>query len=571
VRFPTWLKITLVVLLLIGVAFRFVNLNHKVYWHDEVYTSMRAAGYTRGEIDQALFQNHVIPIGELQRFQQIKPASTLADTVHSLAVEDPQHPPLYFAIARFWMQRFGSSLTASRLLPALISLLALPLMYALAWELFTSHGVALMATTLLALSPFDVLFAQTARQYSLLTVMVIASQWLLLRALRGEVKDRRNREADCQRGALAWGWYALSVALGLYTQPFFGLTVMGQAVYVGVDVLAETRRSIGQQPRYTHPGRVCRRFCLAIAAGVMLFTPWLAVLLTNRQRALATTDWSQISPGIDYLVKLWVLSFTSLLFDLDVGFNNPLTFLLRVPALLLIGISLYTLCRRCERSTWLLIVTSILVPFLVLALPDLIIGGKRSAVSRYLVSCYPGIQLAVAYCLATGFSRWRHNTLDSRFQSFGLVKLWLWNSAFVLFVLGSLASLTVSAASYTWWNKDLSYFNWETAQVIRNASAPIVISDIGDDFTNTGDLISLSYLLDKSVPLLLSDGDVNWVKTADFDARIRGATAIAFRPSQPLRKTLDQTYGYMPRLHPAERLWQVPQNRQRDGKLREEL
>ena len=44
-------------------------------------------------------------------------------------------------------------------------------MYVLAREVFASPLTAMFATTILALSPFDILFAQTAaRQYSFLNV-----------------------------------------------------------------------------------------------------------------------------------------------------------------------------------------------------------------------------------------------------------------------------------------------------------------------------------------------------------------------------------------------------------------
>lgn len=215
----TWFGFFIIVLLVLGVFFRFFNLEGKLYWHDEVYTTMRAAGFTRQEIDAELFQNRIFAAPELQKYQRLKPGSTPADTIRSLALEDPQHPPLFFLMARFWMQAFGSSLTASRTLPAILSLLALPLMYGLALELFASRMVAVLATALLALSPFDILFAQTARQYGLLTVMVIGSSFLLLRALR--LKTWQN-----------WGLYALATLIGLYTHPFFGLTLIAQAVYV---------------------------------------------------------------------------------------------------------------------------------------------------------------------------------------------------------------------------------------------------------------------------------------------------------------------------------------------------
>lgn len=483
----TWLRFLIVVLLVLGIFFRFFNLESKVFWHDEVYTNLRAAGFTRQEIDQELFQNQIIAAQELQKYQRPKPGSTAADTISSLAIEDPQHPPLYFLIARFWMQAFGSSLTASRTLPALLSLLALPLMYWLGLELFASRVAALLATALLALSPFDVLFAQTARQYSLLTTTVIGSNFLLLRALRLQTLPN-------------WGLYTLLVTLGLYTHPFFGLTLIAQSAYV---LLLGVRRS---QLR-------AAKVLLAIAVALVLYSPWLVVLTTNYQRLSNTTEWVRGAVDFLYLVKLWILSFTSLFLDLDFGFESVWTYLLRLPILLLIAVAIYTICRHTSRATWLFILTSIFVPFLMLALPDLLLGGKRSAVSRYLISCYPGVQLAVAYLLATK-----------------LLANVRWQGVLTLLLTGSVASCTVSAFSDTWWNKDLSYSNAEVARRINATSCPIVISDIGEDFTNTGDLISLSYLLHDDVRLLLLKQPPN-LKLLQGNSN-----PYVFRPSGKLRE-----------------------------------
>jgi uncharacterized membrane protein len=597
VRFPIWLNRILMLLVVVGILFRFVNLDYKVYWHDEVYTSLRAAGYTRWEIDQELFQNKEIAVGTLQRFQQIKPGSTIADTVHSLAKEDPQHPPLYFAMARGWLKMFGSSMTASRLLPALLSLLGLPLMYALAWELFASHEIALLATTFLALSPFDVLFAQTARQYSLLTVLVIGSQWLLLRAIRRDAKEHKNGNARTQKTWSSWqnwGLYTLSVVVGLYTHPFFALTVIGQAAYLGLEVLFNKSDWIAfGRKTQLKPGISVRNFCFAIATALILYSPWLSVIVTNRQRALATTDWARFSPGIGYLIEQWTLSFTSLFFDLYSSDNVVGTFLGRAPIMLLILVSIYAVCRRCDRSTALFVGTFILVPFLLLALPDLMQGGKRSAVSRYLISCYPGIQLAVSYFIATKLAvrtqysnrrgrqvktfqqcvriLWqRALSFPQRFSTPNSYTLhtaspfpfsrWFWCGVLTLLVTGSVVSLGVSAVADSWWSKDLSIPNPQVARLVSKSSPAIVISDIGDDYTNTGDIISLSYLLDKSTPFLMVNRDeVDWVRTEGFRSKIQGLNAFAYRPTNNLRQTLEKTYGPMKRLL-SERLWLLRQN-----------
>lgn len=500
-----WLLGLLAIAILLGIGFRFFELDRKLYWHDEAYTSIRAAGFTRQEIDDELFQNQIVPAPELQKYQRIKPGSTAADTIHSLALEDPQHPPLYFLMARFWMQQFGSSLIASRSLPALLSLLSLPLMYALAKELFASNLTATLATALLALSPFDLLFAQTARQYSLLTVTVIGSSWLLLRAMR--LQSWRN-----------WVLYALSIALGLYTHPFFSLTLIGQGVFVIFYWLLVKKREL--------PGHVINsQFFLSVTAALILYIPWIYVLGTNLQRASATTDWTRVSPGFLYLVKLWILSFTALFFDLDLGFDSIWTYLFRLPFFMLMIVAIYQVCRRTNQVNWLFILTSIFVPFLMLALPDLILGGKRSAVSRYLISCFPGVQLAVAYFLASNMKN------QQRF----------WRVALATVFTASIASCTVSAFSDTWWSKDLSYFNARVARTInqeaianRSIKDTIVISDRGNDFTNMGDLLSLSYLLDKDVRLMLL------TQSPDSEMLKKYSAPLVFRPSEKLRSALKQ-------------------------------
>ncbi len=379
---------------------------------------------------------------------------------------------------------------------------------------------------------------------------------------------------------------------------FFALTIIGQAAYFGLEALFNRFSNKSDWIAFGRKAQLklwisFRNFCFAIATALILYAPWLFVIVTNRQRALATTDWARFSPGIGYLIEQWTLSFTSLFFDLYSGDNVVATFLGRAPIALLILVSIYVVCRRCDRSTALFVGTFILVPFLLLALPDLIQGGKRSAVSRYLISCYPGIQLAVSYFIATkltfrtqyinrpgrqvetfqqcvkmlwqralsfsqSFSTSNSYTLQTA-THFPLSR-WFWCGVLTLLIIGSIVSLGVSTLADSWWNKDLSVSNPQVARLVSTSSPSIVISDIGDDFTNTGDMISLSYLLDKTTPFLMVNRDeVDWVKTEEFRSKIQGLNAFAYRPTNDLRQTLEKTYGPMKRLL-SERLWLLRQN-----------
>jgi len=68
-----WFRFLIVILLVLGVFFRFANLDLKVYWHDEVYTSFRIAGYTRKELVPQVFNGKVMNPEDLQKYQRPRP------------------------------------------------------------------------------------------------------------------------------------------------------------------------------------------------------------------------------------------------------------------------------------------------------------------------------------------------------------------------------------------------------------------------------------------------------------------------------------------------------------------
>ncbi|MEM9904828.1 MAG: glycosyltransferase family 39 protein [Cyanobacteria bacterium P01_D01_bin.44] len=472
-----------------------------------MYTTIRAAGFTRHEIDQELFQNRFVLAPALQKFQQLKPESSYIDTVHSLTTEDPQHPPLYFLLARFWMQQFGSSIVASRLLPALLSLLSLPLIYQLAIALFASHRVALLATALLALSPLDIVFAQIARQYSLSTAVVIGTSWLLLRALRHPTRQN-------------WGGYILGITIGLYTHTLFSLTLIAQGVYV---LLMQ---------------RMFARFAIAVIIACGLYAPWLAMLLREPQRILSAAGWTSVEMPLQELAKQWMLNFTALFVNFNASLDNLWNILIRSLFACLILAALYAVYRGTARSTWLFLFSSLGIPFLVFLLPDLLLGGKRSAVSRYLVACYPSIQLSVAYLLAV--------TLTRR-QLIG-------QGLFALILTGSLVSCSLNALADTSQYQETSYTNPEILYLLSTQTAipsPVLVSDTGDGDTNVGDLIALSYALQDNVQLFMASRPPN------LDAVQDKSTVFVFRPSEQMWEVMTQQGWHLEEVIRFGTVWQA--------------
>lgn len=457
---PTQLQFFIISALLLGIFFRCTDIHRKIYWHDEAFTSLRVSGYTMAEVVQEVKEAEEVGIKYLQKYQQLKPASNITDTINSLALEDPQHPPLYYVILRFWVEWFGDSIVVVRSLTVLISLLVFPCVYWLCQELFQSPLVGSIAIALLAVSPIHVLFAQEAREYCLWTVTILLSSASLLQAMRLNTK-------------LSWGVYAITLALSLYTFLLSGLVAIGHGIYVAVIEKFK-------------PSQTAIAYLLSSFTGFTIFSPWLLTVASNFHMLQATTGWTSQSLPLPIWVERWLLNLSRIFFDLESNFDKPFVYLVTI---LLLGYSTYFLGKTTPQHVWLFVLSLIGATVLFLGLPDLISGGQRSVVPRYLFPCYLGVELAVAYLLSTKITASR----DS-FQR-------IWQAIAALLLTGGVVSCAIASQAETWWIKDISYKNADIARVINQATQPLLIGYEG--CSNNGNIISLSYLLEAKVKLRL--------------------------------------------------------------------
>ncbi|MEG4455633.1 glycosyltransferase family 39 protein [Microcoleus sp. N9_A1] len=467
-----WLRFLIIAVLVIGILFRFANLDRKFYWIDETYTSLRVSGYTEVEIIKEISYQKITSPADLQKYQQINSEHNLTDTLHSLATEDPQHPPLYYVLARYWAQWFGSSVAAMRSSAAVISLLVFPAIYWLAWELFESSAVAWMAIALFAISPYHILFAQEARQYSLWTLTTILSSAALLRAMRSD----QNAVAL----VLSWALYAGTATLGFYTHLLFVCVAAAHAIYVAV--IANWRDV-----------KTFISYYVASLIALIGFMPSLVNTVENFNQVRSTTAWAEQTNYLR-LVSRWVGSVSIAFFDIGIdGTANPTELALLIPVgimiLALVGYAIYYLCRQTPKRVWLIVLLLIATTALFLAVPDIIKGGRRSANPRYLVPCYVGIQLAVAYLLSAKIS----NNLENFQQKK------LWKIVIVTVFSAGIISGGVSSQADIWWNKGSGWLGaLEVAGVVNQASNPLFISD-----ANIAYIMPLSYYLEPKVKLLI--------------------------------------------------------------------
>lgn len=142
-------KLSLGLILCLAAGLRFYDLGAESYWYDEIYTVSMAQ-------------------------------ETLSQL---LAVKELNWPPAYYALIHFWVQLFGTTEFATRALSASAGLLAVPGLYLIGRELF-GESVGLLSSFLLALSEFQIYYAQETRFYSLFLLATLSSLYFYLQLLK---------------------------------------------------------------------------------------------------------------------------------------------------------------------------------------------------------------------------------------------------------------------------------------------------------------------------------------------------------------------------------------------------
>jgi uncharacterized membrane protein len=514
-----WLELLAGVLLVVGLFFRFYNLDRKVYWNDEVLTSLRLSGHSAAEMTEAVFDGRERTIDDLQRYQHLNPDRSWRRTLTALAADDPKQAPLYYGLLRLWAGGCGDSIRAVRGLSALLSLLAFPGLYWLCRELYETPRTAWIAVALMAVSPFHVLYAQEARPYSLWTATTLLASAALLWALR-------------RRTWWSWSLYAATVALGFYSHTLFGLVAIAHGAYVaGV--------SLTKSDWTARLPTAVIAYLVATLAALIVFAPWGLLIAAELSHLLENTAWITTPVGVSRLFGRWALSFSAVFLDLSCDFSHPLKHLHRLPALILVCYALYFLYRRSPKRVWLMPFTLIGIPGLTLMLPDVVLGGRYLSSQRFLLPCYLGIQLAVAYLLAT-------QTVAA--QS---APRKTWQAVLVVLIVSGIVSCAISSQADTWWNKTpLSMYHPQAARIINAAPRPLLVSDASG--SNPRNVVALCYLLDPKVRLWLVSDKTELQVPAHF------SDVFLFRPSAPLREKLEREKGYrIEAVDPLSGLWRL--------------
>ena len=475
-----------VLLIALGVLFRVVNLTQPVYWVDEVATSMRVSGYTQAEVEAQVATGEPLTISDLQKFQTIRSDRPITDSLRVLS-QSPEHAPLYFVLARFWAELFGSSVSAMRSLPVVFSLLSLPAMYALCCSLFqfsnssNSSSKGKNAIALLAISPFFVAYAQEARPYSLWVLLLLLTHLFLWRSLQ------LSRWQD-------WLAYSLSLILCLYTSLLTVLIVLGNSLAIAC---LQFKRYKEQKIPYL----------LATFTALLALSPWLWVVITRWQTLQDNTIWMQVPTTIWAILGTWFYSLAVLFFDVPVS-SEPLIFLLQVIAatatLGFMGYAIYFFIRRAARPAVVLVLSASLSVPMMLLLLDLVRDGQASATPRYLMPVHIGILIALAFLISDSPNSFGDAARTERLRQRLMHPSRRWRSFIALFLSVGLLSCLIGIHKDSPYQKSRNLSNADIVEIVNQAESPQLVTTA----YYIQDTISLSYQLNSDTLIYIFPDDL---------------------------------------------------------------
>ena len=232
-------------------------------------------------------------------------------------------------------------------------------------------------------------------------------------------------------------------------------------------------------------------YLLSSLLGVLTFVPWIIVIIRNLPRLQETTQWiGNMNFTLPLLIERWLLNYSFIFIDIGSDFAKPLIYLF---ILITIGYSIYFTCKTNPQKVWLFVVTLIGTLALILMVADIITGGVRSVVPRYLFPSYLGVHLAVAYMIS------------AQITAANLQKQSLWKIVLAVLLSSGIISCIIISQAESWWLKGGSFKEPvipQIARIINQANKPLVISSC-QGIWPVNHQLSLSHLLAPQVKLQL--------------------------------------------------------------------
>ncbi len=284
------------------------------------------------------------------------------------------HPPLYYVLLKAWFAVVGISPVRARLLSVLLGLLALRAMWGLAHRL-APRPVAVLATALLAISPFHIYYSQEVRMYALLLLLTLGSVVAFLQAVT--------------TGTRRWKLMLFVLLVAVLLTQYYGAFVV---LALGVAWWWLRRESPSALPRLPR-SRQAARWLAVVAA---LYLPWVVYAGPR----LYTYVVGKVAVEADQPLTPWTFAVRHAVV-FSVGHLMPSQAPLAPWAALFVGLALLGAWHGWRRARWQtsLLLAWLLVPFVGTFLVNLVAPFTDPRIERQLIIALPPFLLLVAWGL----------------------------------------------------------------------------------------------------------------------------------------------------------------------------
>jgi mannosyltransferase len=286
-------KLAILVTLVIALFVRLIGISSRPIWYDEAFAIL---------------------------FAEKGPSAMLYGTLTATSAGAADiHPLGYYILLWMWMNVFGQSLVAVRLLSVFAGTMTVFFAYLLTRELF-NHRTALIAVLFVALAPFPIHYSQEIRMYSFLAMWLMIATYAYIRGTKGN----------------NWSWWALfsiAAALAQYTHNLAAFYLIPLAATALFNRDRKTLFSV----------------LLAGIVAIFLYLPWLLQLPAQFNK-ISNAYWVE-RPGFAKLFTLLLTFVTNL--PLPDSWLFPALFI----ALSVVAIGLLQTFRSSSRNStalWLL-------------------------------------------------------------------------------------------------------------------------------------------------------------------------------------------------------------------------
>ena len=307
----------LLFILIIATVLRLYNLTAISLWHDEAFSAL------------------------LVKYN-------FSEMMHRIALD--VHPPFYYLALRCWDLFFGNSLFSIRMFSVLFGVLIVLGVYLLVKEIFKNNRLALFASLLVAVNPFQIQYASEARMYTLGTFLIIFSSYFLLKA----ISSCHSRSLFChsrKNGNLWWLLYILFASAAIYTHYYIFFSIFAQVIFVLYIILRESKFNISAFIK----NKIFRYSILVYSLITFSYLPWLKTFL----KQIGQVQENYWIPAMNF----WSIpnTFYKMTFELPISFLKT-EYILTALMIIISAIIVSVLKKKKQPAKWL-IFFSLIIPF----------------------------------------------------------------------------------------------------------------------------------------------------------------------------------------------------------------